>query len=82
MVHQDYALVFFFKNDLKVFQQNFKYIGKVDLDISKLEVNGGSTLIDNQKVSLVSLHNLNLKELSKIKIIVYKMPVVKFIEEY
>jgi hypothetical protein len=80
VVHQDCILVFFFKNELKVFKQNFKYIGKIDLDISKLELNGGSNLFDNQNVALKGLHDLNIKQLLKIKIIVYKMPVIKFMK--
>lgn len=66
---------FFMKEDLNVFQKNFKYVCHLDLDDSKIEINGGGSLIFNQTVSIKDLrgHRL-LKEMKR-----YTEPTSKYL---
>jgi len=67
---------FFMKDDLKVFQKNFKYVCQLDLDDSTIEINGGGTLIDNQSIAIKDLRNSNrlLKEMKQ-----YTEPMSKYL---
>lgn len=67
---------FFMKEDLNVFQKNFKYVCQLDLDDSKVEVNGGGSLILNQGVSMKDLRgNKLLKEMKR-----YTEPMSKYLK--
>jgi hypothetical protein len=65
---------FFTKSDLKVFQQKFKYVCKIDLDDSKIEINGGGTLIIHQNVSIKDLRSSN----KPLEIKQYTEPMTKY----
>lgn len=66
---------FFMKEDLNVFQKNFKYVCHLDLDDSKIEINGGGSLIFNQTVSIKDLRgNRLLKEMKR-----YTEPTSKYL---
>ena len=66
----------FMKEDLNAFQKNFKYVCQLDLDDSKLEINGGGTLIINQTVSMKDLRgNRLLKEMKR-----YTEPISKYLK--
>ncbi|MBW1654384.1 hypothetical protein [Flavobacterium quisquiliarum] len=67
---------FFFKDDLKVFKSNFKYVGKIKLNETEIDVNGGGTLISSSEVNVEDLHNSKmLKGISR-----YREPMEKYIE--
>jgi len=64
---------FFLEEDLIFFKDKFKFIGKIELDKSKIEENGGGILINRSEVNLKHLHDSGLlKGISR-----YKEPVVK-----
>ncbi|QLC66347.1 hypothetical protein LPB248_08645 [Flavobacterium sp. LPB0248] len=67
---------FFTKSDLEVFKQKFKYVTKIHLDDSKIEVNGGGGLIDDKRVSIKELRDRNrlLKQMKQ-----YTEPVSKYL---
>ncbi|MCR4031676.1 MULTISPECIES: hypothetical protein [Flavobacterium] len=66
----------FTESDLEVFKQKFKYITKINLDDSKIGINGGGGLIDGEKVSIKELRDPNrlLKQMKQ-----YTEPVSKYL---
>jgi hypothetical protein len=50
---------FFFKDDLEKFKKQLKYVGTIDLDLSKIHVVGGGQLIFSSKISVKDFSNTN-----------------------
>ena len=62
---------FFSDEDLKIFNENFQFVGKLELDKSKLEENGGGTLISGSQINLRKLQNPNFLK----SFVIYREPV-------
>jgi len=67
----------FFSEDVKLFRQKFKYIGKLNLESSKIIICGGGTLIVGSDVRVKSEHDSKLLT----GIVRYNEPVINYIEE-
>jgi hypothetical protein len=48
---------FFLDDDINFFKEKFRFIGKIELDKSKIDDNGGGTLINRSQVNLKYLHD-------------------------
>ena len=69
---------FFMREDFSTFRKKFTYIGKLSLDNSKIEVNGGGELIFSKNVNIRNLYQLNYPYPNTIT--QYSKPVSDFLE--